>query len=50
MFRSKTDDYVKVELTTDDFLITSAELKTNYIDINDYEMNKYRAKVKSLIK
>lgn len=44
----KVDDYVEVEINTDDFPITSAELKATYTDIQDYIMNKYGVKITSL--
>ena len=33
---------VEMEIDTDDFPITSAELKATYTDIQDYVMNKYK--------
>ena len=44
----KADDYVEVEIDTDDFPITSVELKATYTDIQDYVMNKYGIKITSL--
>ena len=37
-----------MEIDTDDFPITSAELKATYTDIQDYVMNKYGVKITSL--
>lgn len=44
----KADDYVEVEIDTDDFPITSAELKATYQDIIEYVLKKYNVKVTNL--
>ena len=44
----KADDYVEVEITTDDFPITSAELKATYQDIIEFVLKKYNVKVTNL--
>lgn len=44
----KADDYVEVEIDTEDFPITSAELKATYQDIIEYISKKYNVKVTNL--
>ena len=44
----KVDDYDEVEITTDDFPITSAELKETYQDIIEYVLKKFNVKVTNL--